>query len=133
MQKSSNTVALVESFLGEIKPDDESTPEPVLPNKTNVKIIIEENKDKPIDDSQLPKEALIDNVQISLKFEDKVSNKIETCQPNTADVFVSEVKSEITTKETIEASIVPIVEKAPSPPPPPPVKRKVSYFLDNWL
>lgn len=120
----------MESFLGEIKPDDDSTLEPVLPNKTKVKIIVEETKDKVIDDSQLPKEALIDSVQTSLKLEDKVSNKIETCQPDTADVFVSEVKSENTTKETIEASTVPIVKKTPSPPPPP-VKRKVNFILDH--
>lgn len=114
----------MESFLGEIKPDDESTPEPVLPNKTNVKTIVKETKDKVIDDSQLPKEALTDNVQISLKLEDNVSSKIETCQPDTAEMFVSEVKSENTTKEKIESSIVPIVKKTPSPPPP--VKRKVN-------
>lgn len=124
MQKSSNTVALVESFLGEIKPDDESNPEPIISDKTNVKIIVDENKDKPIDDSQLPKETLIDNSQMPLKLEEEVSNKIETYKPDTADGFVS-VKSESAVKETIDESIVPNVKQASSPPPPP-VKRKVS-------
>lgn len=126
LKKSSNTVALVESFLGEIKPDDEGTPEPTLPDKTNLKIMVKENENKPIDDSQPPNETLIINSPFSLKLENEVSNEIKANHQDTTDVCVPVVKSENVAKETIEESIVPIVKRAPSPPPPPPVKRKVS-------
>jgi len=128
LQKSSNTVALVESFLGEFKPDDESATEPVPQEKSNVKITVD-IKNEAVDDLQPTQETLINNINnsISIKNENKVSNEV-TDQPVTTDVCLPVQKL----NESIEECIRPVIEQPPSsppppPPPPPPVKRKVRF------
>lgn len=138
MQKSSNTVALVESFLGEFKPDDEGTAELVTQDKSNVKIM-DEIKNEAVVDPQ-PTQETLTNKTILIKHENKVSNEV-TDQPDITDVHSPVNKSNDTAKETIEESVMHIVEQPPSspppppPPPPPPVKRKVrlscNYYANN--
>jgi hypothetical protein len=135
LQKSSNTVALVESFLGEFKPDDEGTTESESANKSGVKIEI---KEEPVNDPQPPKESFINNSQNHLKEE--VPNEVIQTDKTTDCIPVN--KSNSPSKEAIEENVVPIVDQPPPlhphliPPPPPmssppplpptpPVKRKV--------
>jgi len=114
---------LVESFLGEFKPDDESATEPVTHEKSKVKITVD-IKNEAVDDPQPTQETLINNItnSISIINENKVSNEV-TDQPVTTDVCPPVHKL----NESIEECIRPVVEQPPSspPPPPPPVKRKV--------
>jgi len=135
MQKSSNTVALVESFLGEFKPDEENATEPATQDKSNAKIMID-IKNEAIDNPQSTQETLINNINssISKTQENKVSN-----QPDTTDVCLPVNKLNETTKESIEEIVMPVKEQPPSsppppPPPPPPVKRKVrlSWNYNNF-
>lgn len=130
LQKSSNTVALVESFLGEFKPDYESAAEPATQDKPEVKILTDIKKEA-VDNLQSTQETLINNISdsISKKHENKVSNR-----PDTTDVCLPVDKLNETTKESIEEIIMPVKEQPPSsppppPPPPPPVKRKVRLSL----
>lgn len=131
LQKSSNTVALVESFLGEFKPDDESAAEHTRQDKPDVKILTDIKREA-VDNLQSTQETLINYISdsISKKHENKVSN-----QPDTTDVCLPVDKSNETTKKSIEEIIMPVKEQPPSspppppPPPPPPVKRKVRLSL----
>lgn len=131
LQKSSNTVALVESFLGEFKPDDESVTEPVTQDKSNVKPMVNV-KNEAVDDPQPTQEILINNINnsMSIKNENKVSSEV-TDQPDITDVCPPVHKLDESAKICIEECIRPVVEQPPSspspppPPPPPPVKRKV--------
>ncbi|XP_060841669.1 histone-lysine N-methyltransferase set-26 isoform X1 [Rhopalosiphum padi] len=128
LQKSSNTVALVESFLGEFKPDDEGATELVTQDKSHVKIEVD-IKNEAVDDPQPTQETLV-NKTISIKHENKVSNEV-TDQPDNSDVHSPDNKPNDTSKETIEECVMPVIEQPPSsppppPPPPPPVKRKLS-------
>lgn len=126
LQKSSNTVALVESFLGEFKHDDEGTSEPVTPEKISVKevLLVENIKEPIINNPQISKETLIDDPQISLKCEDKVLYDVKINQTDT-DVCEPINETHNIKKETEECVATPIVEQPLPPPPPPPVKRKV--------
>jgi len=122
LQKSSNAIALVESFLGEFKPEGEGTAEPVMAEKSNENIIVK-NKEEPVHDSQLSNETSVNDSQISIKLE----NKIKAVEPDTTDVCAPVNKSANDTKETVEKHVapVPVVEPPPPSPPPQPVKRKV--------
>lgn len=125
LQKSSNTVALVESFLGEFKPDDEGTPEPKTPDKSAVKLLVE-NQAELCDEPQKSEETMISDSQIPIKLEHDVSVNVEVSEPEISDICVPEIKSDDTTKENIVECVAPIIEQPPPPPPtPPPVKRKV--------
>lgn len=120
MQKSSNTVALVESFLGEFKPDDESTPESVTPDKTIIKVTVE-NKEELLDNLQPLKETLINDSRICLKLENVVSKEINISKSDITDVCEPENKSDNDVKETVEEYVTPVLEQLPpSPPSPPP-------------
>lgn len=127
MQKSSNAVALVESFLGEFKPDEEESPSEPLDNKSNIKMVVENQ----VGDSQTSKEEVLSNFsKISKTLENEVSNKMKANQLNTSDVNISVNKYDDALKETVEKCV--IHEKQllpPSPPPPQPVKRKVKGFI----
>lgn len=124
MQKSSNTVALVESFLGEFKPDDEGTTESETANKSNVKVEI---KEEPVNNPQPPKESSINDSQISMKLKDEVLN--EVIQTNKTTDCLSVNKSNSPSKETLAECVAPIVDQPPPPipphlippPPPPPI------------
>lgn len=114
LQKT-NTVALVESFLGEFKPDDENTPEKL--NET----MIAESLEKPVQ-SQPFKEPLNNDFQSPIKQENEASYEVKHNLPPTTNVSEPICnKPDIAVKETVEECIAPVEEK----PPPPPVKRKV--------
>lgn len=133
MQKSSNTVALVESFLGEFKPDDESTPESVTPEKTIIKVTVE-NKEELVDNLQPLKEPAINDSRVCLNLENIVSKEINISKSDITDACEPENKSENVAKETVEEYIAPVKEQLPlsppppPPPPPPPAKRKVCFI-----
>jgi len=126
-------VALVESFLGEFKPDDESTSEPPTPDKINIKktVDIKEELATDVPQPSIEENILVSDSQISVELETKVSTEMkekEVKEVVTADIPVPTVKSDVATEETVE-SVAPVVEQ-PSrpltpPPQPPPVKRKV--------
>lgn len=144
LQKSSNTVALVESFLGEFKPDDDGSTESETANKSDVKMI-DETKEDPVDDSLPPKELFTNDSQISSRLEDKVPNELKVTQTDTIDDCSPVNICNSPTKDAIKEFIAPILDPPPpppptlpapsppmsSPPPPlptPPVKRKVRQF-----
>lgn len=125
LQKSSNTVALVESFLGEFKPDEEGISDPVPSEKPKENLMIE-NMEESLDNvlqSSKEENTVIDS-SITLKLND---DEIKPVELDTADIPIPEDKSDNSAKETIEDPIIAAVEKlSPTPPPPtPPVKRKV--------
>jgi len=137
LQKSSNTVALVESFLGEFKPDDEGTTELTTQDKSNLKDI-DANKEESVVDqcSKKPfkeEETLINNSQVFIKLE-HISNELLASEPNSVAVIstlLDKDNSDIGLKpiETLEESVLPVAEEPPLPPtPPPPVKRKVQFL-----
>lgn len=124
MQKSSNTVALVESFLGEFKPDDEESPSESLDDKSNVKTIAKNH----FDNSQTSKKGSLKYIsKMSKTLEDKISNKIKANQLNYAD-NITKKKYNNAPKEMIEKRVVHKNQSLPpksQPSPPTPVKRKV--------
>lgn len=132
-------MALVESFLGEFKPDDEGTSEPATPDKINVNKTVE-NKElitgatDTTDVTLLIKKDVLVNDAQNLKHETGVSIKVEKEEIeeiDTADIPVPADNPDTATDKTIE-SVAPIVEqpsRLPTPPPQrPPVKRKVNIF-----
>lgn len=120
LQKT-NTVALVESFLGEFKPDNENNQEPVTPDKSNATIV--ENTKEPVK-SQPSKEVLINESTKPIKQENEISNEMKLIQSISSDVCLENESVKIT-KPFVEESIAPPVEQKP---PPPPVKRKVKLY-----
>lgn len=125
LQKSSNTVALVESFLGEFKPDDEGTPEPVTPDKPiveGVQVLVE---NKELCDEPLKSKEIISDSQVSVKLEHDISIEVKVSEPEISDICVPEIKSDDTTKEKVVECVAPIIEQPP-PPPPPRKKRRVN-------
>lgn len=132
LQKSSNTVALVESFLGEFKHDDECL-ESVTPDKSNITNTNEHKEEPPIDKPLACKEehVLVNESQNSLKLE----NEMKENEVDTDSIPIPVDKPNITTKEITEELVVPVVEQTPLPPtpPPPPVKRKVNPFFKCFL
>lgn len=133
MQKSSNTVALVESFLGEFKPDYEGIPEPVASDNSNIKVTVENNEER-VDNLDPSEEPSINDSQDSVKLESEVFEKIIDNKPDITHVLepVNKPDNANDAKETIEEYIAPVIEQLPPtpppPPPPPPVKRKVCFI-----
>lgn len=109
--------------MGEFKPEDESTPEPITAEKSNKKILVE-NKEKSVD-SLSHNETLNNNTQNSIKIENELSN--ETSKPDTTDVCRPVNKPDDAIKENDKKHITPmtIVESHTPPLPPQPVKRRV--------
>lgn len=132
LQKSSNTVALVESFLGEFKHDDECPSEPVTPDKSNITKANEHKEEPPIDKPLSCKEEhiLVNESQNALELKNEVSNEMKGNEVDTDNIPIPVDKPNIATKEITEELVAPVVEQTPLPPtpPPPPVKRKVNYF-----
>lgn len=130
MQKSSNTVALVESFLGEFKPDEEETPSESPNDKSNIKTTAENRFEK----SQTSKKRTLKYIsKMSKTLENKVSSKIKANQLNYVD-NITENKYNDAPKEIIEKRVVHKNQSLPpKSQPSPPVKRKVIYFYDMFL
>lgn len=130
LQKSSNTVALVESFLGEFKHDDECPSEPVTPDKSNI-TNANENKEEPLIDKSVSckeEHVLVNDSQNSLKLENEISNEIKGNEVDTDNIPMPVDKPNVATKEITEEVVAPVIEQTPLPPTPPtpPVKRKVN-------
>ncbi|XP_050436390.1 uncharacterized protein LOC126843108 isoform X2 [Adelges cooleyi] len=149
LQKS-NTVALVESFLGEFKPDDEGgSSEPPTPEKQlDIKPTISEDdtfvveskvvipKDEPIDDLETSP-VRSENILPLHDFKTDQSSPITTKTNNATtttitDIVVSGNKESFEATHDIKNIVLPsateipplppppVVEKTPPPPPPPP-------------
>lgn len=135
LQKSSNTVALVESFLGEFKPDDEGTRDSVTLDKSIIKVTVE-NKEELVGNLQPLKETSINDSRVYLKLESVDSKEIIARKLDITDVYEPEKQSDNGVKETVKEYVAPVLEQLPSSPPPPslaappppPAKRRVCFL-----
>lgn len=123
--------------MGEFKPEDEGTSVSVVAEKCSKKIMVE-TKVKPVHDSQSSNKTTVNDSQISIKYENEVSNKKKDSESCTTDISAPVNKSDNAIKETVEKHItpMPVVEPHSPTPPPQPVKRKVriiKLMLNNFV